>query len=482
MTSPGASPVLTVGRYAIYDELASGGMATIHLGRLRGAAGFSRIVAVKRLHARFANDKDFVAMFTDEARIASRLRHPNVVATLDVLASDDELFLVMEYIHGESLSHLISATKAASGRVPVDIAAAILVGALRGLHEAHEARDERGRPLGVVHRDISPQNVLVGADGVARVLDFGVSKAAGQLHVSGETALVGKFGYMPPEQLLGEEIDRQADVYAAGVVLWETLTATRLFPGKGEEAFSRILEAEVKPPSTLADDVPIELDRVVLRAISREKGRRHATAADLARAIEAAVPLASPSRVAAWVKELAEHALERRTAIVARIEALGEERNVPSESVPALRAAATAEEVTEDHTLFDPQPPKFDTSAAPAPPPDRRPWVAAAVVAVGAVALTVALRSERAAAPTASPSAPSAAPEPPRAPETGSAGPGAPPPVAPSATVEPRAAVDRPSAERPAKSPPRAAPRADCNPPFVVTDSGVKKYKKECFK
>ncbi|MCC6645818.1 MAG: serine/threonine protein kinase [Polyangiaceae bacterium] len=456
-------------------------MATIHLGRLRGAAGFSRIVAVKRLHARFARDKDFVAMFTDEARIASRLRHPNVVATLDVLASDDELFLVMEYIHGESLSHLISATKTAGAKVPIDVAAAILVGALRGLHEAHEARDERGRPLGVVHRDISPQNVLVGADGVARVLDFGVAKAAGQLHVSGEAALVGKFGYMPPEQLTGEELDRQADVYAAGVVLWETLTSKRLFPGKGEEVFAKILSAEVPPPSSIADDVPPALDRVVLRALSRDRGKRHATAADLGRAIEAAVPLASPSRVGAWVKELAERALDKRTAIVARIESLGEEVHVPAKSVPALRALSP-DERTEDHTLFDPHPPRFTSRVPAALRRDLRPWLALVVLALSAFAVVLAVRADRAPAAAKS-AAPSAEPSPSAPPSATTSAPSAvsaPAAVsaAPSATSAPE---PRPTHDKP-RTTPRPAPQADCNPPFVVTAAGVKRYKKECFK
>src|SRR5262245_51026591 len=169
-----------IGRYALHGELASGGMATVHLGRLLGPVGFSRTVAIKRLHAQYAQDPEFVSMFLDEARLAARIRHPNVVPTLDVVATSGELFLVMEYVPGESLSRLARAARDRMERMPPRIVSAIMSGVLHGLHAAHEAKSERGEPLGIVHRDVSPQNVLVGTDGVARVLDFGVAKAAGR--------------------------------------------------------------------------------------------------------------------------------------------------------------------------------------------------------------------------------------------------------------------------------------------------------------
>src|SRR5262245_394878 len=150
-------------------------MATVHLGRLLGPVGFSRTVAIKRLHAQFATDPEFVSMFLDEARLAARIRHPNVVPTLDVVATEGELFVVMEYVHGESLSRLIKEEARNGRRIPPRIAASLISGTLQGLHAAHEARDERGNPLNIVHRDVSPQNILVGSDGIARVLDFGVA-------------------------------------------------------------------------------------------------------------------------------------------------------------------------------------------------------------------------------------------------------------------------------------------------------------------
>src|SRR5678816_238661 len=155
-------------------------MATVHGGRLLGPSGFSRTVAIKRLHPQYAKDPEFVAMFLDEARMAARIRHPNVVPTLDVVARDGELFIVMEFVHGEALSALLRASAARRQAIPSDVVATLACGVLHGLHAAHEATGDRGEPLGVVHRDVSPHNVLVGADGVARVVDFGVAKAAGR--------------------------------------------------------------------------------------------------------------------------------------------------------------------------------------------------------------------------------------------------------------------------------------------------------------
>jgi len=190
-----------IGRYALHAELASGGMATVHVGRMFGLAGFQRTVAIKRLLPNLAREPEFVARFLDEARIAARIRHQNVVPTLDVVAADGEIFLVMEYVEGEPLSRLIR--MAPQNKLPVDVACAIAEAMLAGLHAAHEARDERGSLLQIVHRDVSPQNVIVGTDGVARMLDFGIAKAVGRAHITRDGAIRGKFGYMAPEQLAG---------------------------------------------------------------------------------------------------------------------------------------------------------------------------------------------------------------------------------------------------------------------------------------
>jgi serine/threonine protein kinase len=194
----------------MFGEIAAGGMATVHLGRLLGPVGFSRTVAIKRLHPQYAKDPDFVSMFLDEARVAARIQHPNVVPTLDVVSLEGELFLVMDYVAGESLGRLLRALRDRGPRVPPRIVGSIMTNVLYGLHAAHEARSERGEPLGLIHRDVSPQNVLVGLDGVARVLDFGVAKAAGRVQTTGDGQVKGKLSYMPPEQIAGGEIDRRA--------------------------------------------------------------------------------------------------------------------------------------------------------------------------------------------------------------------------------------------------------------------------------
>jgi eukaryotic-like serine/threonine-protein kinase len=183
-------------RYVLHDEIASGGMGAVHLARLRGARGFARTVAIKRLHPHVARDPDVLAMFLDEAHLAARVRHPNVVATLDVVAQGDEVFLVMEYVEGESLSRLQKTPE-----IPLAIASAIVCDMLHGLHAAHEAVSERGEPLQIVHRDVSPQNILVGLDGATRVVDFGIAKAASRLQTTRDGVIKGKLRYMAPEQI-----------------------------------------------------------------------------------------------------------------------------------------------------------------------------------------------------------------------------------------------------------------------------------------
>jgi eukaryotic-like serine/threonine-protein kinase len=319
LPSPG-TPHL-IGRYAIYGEIAAGGMATVHYGRLVGPVGFSRTVAIKRLHAHFAKDPEFAAMFLDEARLAARIRHPNVVQTLDVVALDGELFLVMDYVQGESLVRLIRASVAAAQPFPLDVLSGIICGALHGLHAAHEAKAEQGEPLGIVHRDVSPQNVLVCSDGLPRVLDFGVAKAAGRVQTTREGQLKGKLAYMSPEQIRSETVDRRTDVYAMGVVLWEAATLQRLFAGEGEGAvIQKVLEGVRQAPSAVAPHIPKSVDGVAMRALEQDPTARFQTAREMALALEACVPMASSTRIAEWVDKLVGDVLVQRARTVAEIE------------------------------------------------------------------------------------------------------------------------------------------------------------------
>jgi len=328
-----------VGRYAIHAQIAAGGIATVHLGRQLGAVGFSRTVAIKRLHPQFAGERDFVSMFVDEARLATRFRHPNVVPTLDIVATPEDLFLVMEYVHGATLARLMRNAKMARELTPVPIAAAVMSAVLRGLHAAHEATNERGEPLDMVHRDVSPQNVMVGVDGMARVVDFGIARAVGRLHTTQRGELKGKFGYMAPEQLQGGQVTRRSDVYAAAVVLWELLAGRRLFHDATEKGIiQQALGAAVDPPSRHTPGLPGELDEIVMRGLSRDPEERFATAVEMANAIESAVPGAIAPTVAAWVQRTAAKEIAALDTLIAAIErgpddaALPPPRALPSTS------------------------------------------------------------------------------------------------------------------------------------------------------
>ena len=390
-----------VGRYAVFQEIAAGGMATVHLGRLHGEAGFSRVVAVKRLHGELARDPEFVAMFLDESRIAARIRHPNVVQTTDVIAAGDELFLVMEYVEGESLVRLLRAhSRLRIGPPPRAVVAALMCGVLHGLHAAHQARSERGEPLEVVHRDVSPQNVIVGIDGVARVLDFGIAKAVGRAQVTRAGQLKGKLSYMAPEQIrFDRTIDRRTDVWAASVVLWESLTGCRLFSGDERVVIDAIVEGRAPPPSNVVGDIPAELDAVVARGLELDPAQRWSTAEEMATALARATPLAPPSEVAAWVRQSAASALAERAAMVASVEALQlsalDLAAAPSPAgaahaaVPPPADRVAAERVAADRVAAESWP-AIGTTSARQHVPARRLWVAGGIAAAVGAACTLA--------------------------------------------------------------------------------------------
>ena len=314
-----------VGRYEIFDPIAAGGMATVHLARLSGAEGFSRVVAVKRMHPHFLVDPAFKAMFVAEARVAARVRHPNVVPILDVLAENDEIVIIMDYVHGESLMALTRAARQWGVGVPIEVASAVMVGVLQGLHAAHTAHDEQGRPLGLVHRDVSPQNVLVGTDGVARVLDFGIAKAIRAREAHGDTdpgVLKGKFSYIAPELIQGTAPSPQSDLFSAAVVFWELLTATKLFHGVNEQdRLVRIVQGDYPSPRSVAPHVPEVLERIVMRGLELEPEQRHASALEMAIELENAVTLASQRIVGEWVSKLAGEVLAQRTELIHQVEA-----------------------------------------------------------------------------------------------------------------------------------------------------------------
>lgn len=295
-------PLRIVGRYLLFERIAAGGMATVHLARLLGPQGFSRTVCIKQLHPQFAQDPEFVQMFLNEARLASRIRHPNVLSPSDVLAANSELFIVMDYVHGVSLSRLL---RAAAAPVPPRIVAALAVQLLSGLQSAHDATGEQGEALHIVHRDVSPQNILVGADGHLRIIDFGIAKAMAVSHTTRGGEVKGKVGYMAPEQLKQETCDGRSDLFSAGIVLWEMLTGRRLFAADSPAAsVERVLRERIPAPSEIAPGPAAVLDAIVLRALNRERAQRFQSCAELARAIDLAVTPAGALELGAWVSGL----------------------------------------------------------------------------------------------------------------------------------------------------------------------------------
>lgn len=446
------------------DEIAAGGTATVHFGRLLGQ-GFARTVAIKRLHPTYARDPTFVGMFLDEARIAARIRHPNVCAILDVATVDDVPCLILEYVHGEPMSRHIDAAVARDEVVPFDVAAGVVCGMLHGLHVAHEATDEAGEPLHIIHRDVSPQNVLVGTDGVPRVVDFGMAKAMGRVQNTAEGQLKGKIGYMAPEQFTPDEIDRRVDVYSAAVVLWETLTGAFLFERQAPSAMMKqILEGELKDPRTVVPDIPDELAEVCMKGLSRNPDERFATALEMAVAIESAIVLPSPREIGTWVDHVAGDVLRDRAKVLARIEA--EHASPPSVPPPpsGSPAAASADEARAKRPTYV------------------RPLLVVLAIALAALLLVFGMGEAEDAhvSGTQPPSASSAA----KVRRDGPAEPpsSAPTPVATESGAPVTSAEPEASAAPSATAPRRYPGSGRCNPPYTVDEDGIRHPKRECLR
>jgi eukaryotic-like serine/threonine-protein kinase len=310
-----------VGRYLLSPRIASGGMATVHVARPISVDGLARTVAVKRLHSHLATDTDIATMLRDEARLSMRIQHANVAAVLDVVELKGELLLVMEYVAGTSLADIMQTISAGGRRLPFEVTSAIMAGALHGLQAAHEARDANGEALGVVHRDFSPHNLLLGAEGVPKVTDFGVAKSKGRLRTTRDGLVRGKLGYMAPEQVRAGELTRRVDIFGAGVILWEMLVGRPLFDGEAEaEIMYKVLEAPIPNAAEVAPDVPAELARIAEVALDRDPGRRFQTAREMALAIEKAGAVASTTRVGGLVETLLGERLHERTRLIRALE------------------------------------------------------------------------------------------------------------------------------------------------------------------
>jgi serine/threonine protein kinase len=275
-------------RFELVAELATGGMATVYLARVSGVGGFQRFVAIKRLHPHLAREPEFIEMFLDEARLAARIHHPNVVSILEIGASEQGYYIVMEYIEGDTLGRLLSRAAQTGQRLPIEVGLRIVVDMLAGLEAAHELTDDDGNPLHIVHRDVSPQNVLVGVDGNSKLTDFGVARATSRLSVTRSGQLKGKVAYMAPEQARGDAaVDHRADIFAAGVVLWEVLAGRRLFKADGEaQTLNKVLTDPIPSVASVWAGVPPTLASISAKALERDRMSRYQTARELAEALE----------------------------------------------------------------------------------------------------------------------------------------------------------------------------------------------------
>ena len=330
-----------LGRYEILTQLASGGMASVYIARAQGVAGFERLVAIKVLHPHLAYEQEFISMFLDEARLAARIRHMNVVPTLDISDSPgDGYFLVMEYIEGNHLGSLLGRAAKNGERLPLPFVCRVLVDTLQGLAAAHRLIDENGRPLKLVHRDVSPHNILVGTDGIARLTDFGVAKADVRMASTRAGQFKGKLSYMAPEQASSNATDQRSDLFSVGIILWESLTGRRLFKGESNAAtLNKLLNDTVVRPSELWPDLE-PFDTVVMKALSRDPEGRFQTADEFGEAIEEAAGRAGVAKtrdVAEVVRSLdADNLQDERQRVRDSIELLGR-AEIAASSVPMPR-------------------------------------------------------------------------------------------------------------------------------------------------
>ena len=329
---------LTLGRYELLVPIAQGGTASVWAARMKGPRGFEKIVAAKMMLAELLDDPDAETMFLDEARTVARIRHPNVAEVLDLGEEQGILFLVMEWVDGEPLT-VIAREARAIGGVPLAIALKIAKQACAGLHAAHELLDDTGRHVGLVHRDVSPQNVLVSHDGQVKVIDFGVAKATSNQLRTNVGQMKGKVAYMAPEQALGDPVDRRTDVFALGVVLYQLLTGKHPFRGDNEFAtLGRIRNKEpIAPPKGILPSLPDEVNDIVVKALSKPPEGRFQTMVELSRALEKASPTTGSGNedLAAFMKSILGVRGEKKRAAIRDAMVRVDERQPVETQVPS---------------------------------------------------------------------------------------------------------------------------------------------------
>jgi serine/threonine protein kinase len=373
------------GKYLLLERLAQGGMAEVFRAVYRGTAGFEKTVALKRILPVFHDRDEFVTMFCDEARLAATLTHVNIAQVFEFGNVDGAFYLTMELVEGADVGRIIEAARRCDRPLPSGLAAFVLAEAARGLHYAHEKRDGTGAPLGLVHRDVSPQNILVSYAGEVKIADFGIAKAAGKLHKTASGAMMGKLRYMSPEQITGSPLDARSDIFAAGAVLYELATLQPLWDGDNPgRVADQVKEAQFRPPSAVAVAVPPALDAICQKALARERGARYPHAAELARELSSVAHAAGSG-----------FGREDLGAFLTDLIPKAERARVTTVDAVAQTLASTAPELASAPTLASPTPTVPEKRRSPSDAPaatraahGRSPtWAAIGIGAAGAMGL-----------------------------------------------------------------------------------------------
>ncbi len=377
------APGQVLGRYELLMPIARGGMAMVWAARLKGSRGFQKLVAIKTMLPAMSDDPNFEKMFLDEASLASEIRHPHCIEILDLGEQDNVLYLVMEWVDGEPLNVLMNYA-AKQGGIPLRIAVSLVSQACRGLHAAHELRDEQGLLVGLVHRDITPQNILVSYDGVVKIVDFGVAKATSRIAAETEAGqLKGKIAYMSPEQLRGDPIDRRTDVFAMGILLYMLTTGVHPFKGDDQARTIENIHSDdaVPSPRRYVPGLGADYEAVITQALAKEPNKRFPSANDLLKALTRVMQPATDEEVADYVRSLLSDRLEkRRKAVKAALEIADERENAPEQARSLVSDASRANTQQDDvatvvhRAMMPSSPTEFDSAPQqPLPGSDPRP-------------------------------------------------------------------------------------------------------------